>query len=148
MSEIHHHCTENHMAQDWSGIDTWRMDKFLMFVRRIIWQSLQYLAKGGWKEEEVDAYSRMLSDVIINVNESTAILNVPIGLIQLHITNLFPEELAKAGGEDLNSSTISKMFEPFAIICLATSNDNGLKKDVHQHNFTYLIKQSDKSIGV
>lgn len=40
------------------------------------------------------------------------------------------------------------MFEPFAIIGLATSNDNGLKKDVHQHNFTYLIKQSDKSIGV
>lgn len=67
----------------------------MQFVRRIIWQSLQYLAKGGWKEEEVDAYSRMLSDVIINVNESTAILNVPIGLIQLHITNLFPVELAK-----------------------------------------------------
>lgn len=37
----------------------------------------------------------MLSDVIINVNENTAILNVPIGLIQLHITNLFPVELAK-----------------------------------------------------
>ncbi|XP_045026864.1 ribosomal RNA processing protein 1 homolog A [Daphnia magna] len=132
------------MARDWSGIDTWRMDKFLMFVRRIIRHSLEYLAQGDWKKEEVDAYSKMLSEVIINANESTAVLNVPIGL-QLHVTNLFPEELAKAGGEGLSSSTISKMCEPFAK-CLATSNDYRLKKDVHQHVFTYLIKQSDEAL--
>ncbi|KAK4023702.1 hypothetical protein OUZ56_009101 [Daphnia magna] len=110
------------MARDWSGIDTWRMDKFLMFVRRIIRHSLEYLAQGDWKKEEVDAYSKMLSEVIINANESTAALNVTIGL-QLHVTNLFPEELAKAGGEGLSSSTISKMFEPFAK-CLATKEIN------------------------
>ncbi|XP_057364663.1 ribosomal RNA processing protein 1 homolog [Daphnia carinata] len=132
------------MARDWSGIDTWRMDKFLMFVRRIIRHSLEYLAQGGWKKEEVNSYSKMLSEVIINANESTAVLNVPIGL-QLHVTNLFPEELAKAGGEELSSSTILKMFEPFAK-CLATSNDYRLKKDVHQHVFTYLIKQSDQAL--
>lgn len=63
-------------------------------MRRIVRHSLEYLAQRNWNEEEVDAYSKMLSDVIINANESTAVLNVPIGL-QLHITNLFPEELAK-----------------------------------------------------
>ncbi|KAI9550432.1 hypothetical protein GHT06_001712 [Daphnia sinensis] len=132
------------MARDWSGIDTWRTDEFLMFVRRIIRHSLEYLAQGGWKKDEVDAYSNMLSEVIINANESTAELNVPIGL-QLHVTNLFPEELAKAGGEELSSSTISKMFETFAK-CLANSNDYRLKKNVHQHVFTYLIKQSDEAL--
>jgi hypothetical protein len=36
----------------------------------------------------------MISDVVMNANESTAELKVPLGL-QLHLVNLFPEELAK-----------------------------------------------------
>ncbi len=56
--------------------------------------SLEYVAQGDWNEEEVEIYSKMLSDVIINANESTASLIVPIGL-QTHIANMFPEELAK-----------------------------------------------------
>lgn len=37
------------------------------------------------------------------------------------------------------------MLEPFAK-CLATSNDYRLKKDVFEHVFTYLIKQSDEAL--
>ncbi len=37
------------------------------------------------------------------------------------------------------------MMEPFAK-CLATSNDYRLKKEVYQHVFTYLIKQSDEAL--
>lgn len=37
------------------------------------------------------------------------------------------------------------MLEPFAK-CLATSQDFRLKKDIRQHVFTYLIKQSDEGI--
>lgn len=51
----------------------------------------------------------------------------------------------QAGGEDLASSTILKMLEPFAK-CLATSNDYRLKKDIYEHVFTYLIKQSDEAL--
>lgn len=67
---------------------------FIQFVRRIVRHSLEYLDNGEWKDEEVDAYSQMLSDVIMNANESTAELKVPLGL-QLHLVNLFFEELAK-----------------------------------------------------
>ncbi|KAK4023287.1 hypothetical protein OUZ56_008705 [Daphnia magna] len=130
------------MARDWSGIDTWRMDKFLMFVRRIIRHSLEYLAQGDWKKEEVDAYSKMLSEVIINANESTAVFNVPIGL-QLHVTNFFPEELAKAGGEGLSSSTISKMFEPFAK-CLATR----IKTDILGETIEDIFEDDDDEAAV
>ena len=67
---------------------------YKQFVRRIMRHSLEYLDQGSWNEEEVEIYSKMLSDVVINANENTAALKVPIGL-QLHIANLFPEELAK-----------------------------------------------------
>ena len=53
-----------------------------------------YLASSNWDLEEVEAFSSMLSDDIINANKSTAELKVPIGF-QLHIINIFAEELAK-----------------------------------------------------
>ena len=64
------------------------------FVRRIIRHSLEYLAEGDWDTEEVAAYSQMLSECIINANENSASTKVPVGL-QIHVTNLFLEELAK-----------------------------------------------------
>merc|ERR1712136_547234 len=132
------------MGRDWSGIDTWRMDKFMMFVRRIVRHSLEYLAENSWNEEEVAIYSNILSECIVNANKNTALLKVPVGL-RLHITAMFPEELAKAGGDDLNSPTILKLLEPFAK-CLATSNDQRLKKEITQHVFIYLIKQTDEAL--
>ena len=56
--------------------------------------SLEYLAQGGWKDEEVKSYSKILSDNIINANKSVTSVQIPLGL-QLHVVNLFPEELAK-----------------------------------------------------
>lgn len=67
---------------------------FLQFVRRIVRHSLEYLAENSWNEEEVDIYSNILSECIVNANKNTALLKVPVGL-QLHITAMFPEELAK-----------------------------------------------------
>merc|ERR1712071_336121 len=130
------------MARDWSGIDTWRMDKFMMFVRRIIRHSLEYLAENSWNEEEVSIYSDMLSECIVNANKNTSVLKVPVGL-QLHITSMFPEEISKAGGESITSPTIIKLLELFAK-CLAISNDQRLKKQIFQHVFIYLMKQSDE----
>lgn len=48
----------------------------------------------------------------------------------------------QVGKEELPSDTIIKFLEPFAK-CLATTNDGRLKKEITQHIFTYLIKQSD-----
>lgn len=63
-------------------------------MRRIIRHSLEYLAEGGWDDEEVKKYSQLLSDHIINANKTVTNVQVPLGL-QLHVVNLFPEELAK-----------------------------------------------------
>merc|ERR550534_3396124 len=116
----------------------------MMFVRRIIRHSLEYLAENSWNEEEVAMYSDILSECIINANKNTALLKVPVGL-QLHIIAMFPEELAKAGGDNLNSPTILKLLEPFAK-CLAVSNDQRLKKEITQHVFIYMIKQTDEAL--
>ena len=61
-----------------------------------------YLASSNWDLEEVEAFSSMLSDDIINANKSTAELKVPIGF-QLHIINIFAEELAKVYSDTILS---------------------------------------------
>lgn len=52
------------------------------------------MAQGEWDEEEVKKYSKIISDYILNANQSATAVKVPLGL-QLHVVNLFPEELAK-----------------------------------------------------
>ena len=54
-------------------------------------------------------------------------------------------QILQAGGENLASSVILKMLEPFAK-CLATSDDHRLRKEITQHVFIHLIKQSDAGV--
>lgn len=46
----------------------------------------------------------------------------------------------------MDSHVVIKMLEPFAK-CLAVSQDFRLKKEIRQHIFTYLIKQSDAGLA-
>lgn len=84
-------------------------------MRRIIRHSLEYVAQGGWDDEEIGIYSQMLSDNIMNANPSSAMLQIPLGL-QLHVANLFPEELAKVlnlrFSSDALPCSIANSFRP------------------------------------
>ena len=82
----------------------------LKFVRRIIRHSLEYLAQGDWNEEEVKKYSKILSDYIVNANQSATAVQVPLGL-QLHVVNMFPEELAKVLLICWISHLVAKLFD-------------------------------------
>ncbi len=40
------------LGREWLGIDNWRMDKFMMFVRRFLRQVFVYAASKEWKDLE------------------------------------------------------------------------------------------------
>lgn len=64
----------------------------------------------------------------------------------LHTTSrLIQDNFLQAGGSNMSPSVLLKLLEPF-VKCLATSNDFRLRKDVIEHVFIYLIKQSDEGI--
>ena len=36
-------------GREWTGIDNWRMDKYMMFIRRFLRQIFSFLKKLDWK---------------------------------------------------------------------------------------------------
>merc|ERR1711939_532567 len=65
--------------------------------------------------------------------------------LKLHVCDIFLEELAKIGGEALESDVIIALLQPFMKV-LAISGLDTLTKKVSHDVIRYLMRQSDAGI--
>lgn len=75
----------NALVKQWDRISHYRIDKFLMFVRRFLRQMLVMLKNYEWNTEKLDTFSRELY---------TAVQILPYSLA-IHLNEIFNEEVAK-----------------------------------------------------
>ena len=125
-------------AREWTGIDQWRMDKFMMFLRRFLRQIFNFLAKTQWNR--VPEVQQVFGQAVVS-NKDAA-----LGF-RLHFTDVFLEELAKIGGEKLQSEVILALIEPFANELATQNADERLCKHIIERIFQYLMRQSDIGIA-
>ena len=125
-------------AREWTGIDQWRMDKFMMFLRRFLRQIFNFLAKTQW--ERIPAIQTVFTQAVIS-NKDAA-----LGF-RLHFTDVFLEELAKIGGENLKSEVILALVEPFANELVQQNGDERLSRHIVERIFQHLMRQSDVGIA-
>ena len=71
--------------------------------------------------------------------------NASLGF-RLHIADIYLEELAKVGGDDLNSKIILELIEPFAKE-LSEGKDERLAKHILERIYYHLMRQSDLGIA-
>ena len=95
-------------GREWVGIDQWRMDKFMMLTRRYLRQIFTYLAKSNW--EEVKKITEIFSSSVISNPKAT------LGF-RLHFTDVYLEEVAKAGGEEMNSDILLNLIGNYFCHC-------------------------------
>lgn len=50
------------ILKEWHSIDKWRMDKYLMLVRRVLRHLLFRLAAAGWSQEMIDLFLSVLNE--------------------------------------------------------------------------------------
>ena len=84
------------MSNEWLGIDQWRIDKFMMLVRKMTREMLVILQKSDWNVEMIEKFSNQLKQTIMQSA-------TPRGLF-MHFTDLYMEEIAKVGSWLLVSS--------------------------------------------
>lgn len=127
------------MGREWFGLDKWRMDKFMMLVRRFVRDILKYNRKREWNTELANKISDSFKDDLF-------LLSLPNSMsLQLHVCDVFLEELAKVGGEDLSTEIINIYMEPFYKILVETNN--GIYRNVVINKvFHHLLRQSDCGI--
>ncbi|KAK7083725.1 Ribosomal RNA processing protein 1 B [Halocaridina rubra] len=129
-------------AREWEAIDNYRMDKFMMTMRRVLRQMLIHLKQQEWNLKEVAAYVNILDTYVIRPDDD--IHATPLG-IKLHLCGIIMEELAKIGCEELKHDVIVAFIQPYMKV-LALSRVDTYREAVAKNIFQHLIKQSDLGI--
>lgn len=122
------------MAIEWNGIDQWRIDKFMMLVRRVLRELFVELKANDWNGELVKDLSEKLKQTVLGPS-------TPRGLF-MHFTEIFLEELAKVSGGDIDTTAVTQLVDPF-IHYVATQPDSKLVRHVLRNVFNGLLFQSE-----
>lgn len=122
------------MSIEWFGIDQWRIDKFMMLVRRSVRQMFVLLHKHQWNEELIALLNEEITQTVMKSSGS-------IGFF-MHFTELYVDEVAKVSGGELPVSSVTALIKPFATY-IAKPRDPKLSKHAIKHVFTGLLFQSE-----
>ncbi|XP_037776093.1 ribosomal RNA processing protein 1 homolog A-like isoform X2 [Penaeus monodon] len=130
------------LAREWNNIDIFRMDKFMMFVRRILRQILVQLSLCNWNVNRVSEISNIIGTTVLVPDDHKHI--TPLGL-KLHLSDIILEELAKIGREDIKNKALLEFLKPF-IKVLALTKDKRYFERVSERIIRQLMRQSDEGI--
>lgn len=127
----------NTMAREWFAIDRFRLEKFMMLVRRCFRQGVVLAYSGGWKDENITDFCNTLKMTALCPNSH----EVPLGL-RLHVVDVFLQELARAHGGELTPEQAMLFLQPFLEI-LTKSNEQTLVDAVCKNVF-FLVLDLDR----
>ncbi|XP_078265883.1 ribosomal RNA processing protein 1 homolog B [Rhinoraja longicauda] len=128
------------MNREWNGIDRLRMDKFYTLIRLVLRQFLQELKSTGWDESVVGRFLRCVTDEVLNTARNAA----PSG-VRYHFIDIYLQELAKVGTEQLTAEQNLKFIEPFCRIA-AKTKDRTLFHMITQGIFEMMVDQAPFAI--
>lgn len=123
------------MGNEWFGIDRWRMDKFMMLIRRVTRQALLTLHEAGWEKEHVEHFTKALDETIMNRDVTS------YGLMN-HFNDLFLNELAKVSDGEIPKPAVTQILDVFARYML-TTDDSTVSQSIKRHIFHALMQQSE-----
>lgn len=123
------------MNNEWFGIDRWRMDKFLMLVRRMLRHIFQILKSVKWSAEMVEIFNKHTSAALLSDDV------VAKGLTY-HYLDIFLEELAKVSNGSITAADLNQFLVPFAKY-LITQKEFDLIHHCRIRIFHHLLYQSE-----
>lgn len=123
------------MANEWNGIDQWRIDKFMMLVRRVTREMIRIIQQNDWNDDAIEKLDGTLKKTVLGND------HVPRGLF-MHFTELFFEEVAKVSNGEIEPEHVTKLLQPF-MFYVASQGDYKLIQFVVRHVFNHLLFQSE-----
>lgn len=123
------------MANEWNSIDQWRIDKFMMLVRKVTREIIHMIEQNNWTDEIIQKLDETLKKTVLSSD------HVPRGLF-MHFTELFFEEVAKVSNGEIESERITNLLQPF-MFYVASQGDYKLIQFVVRNVFNHLLFQSE-----
>ncbi|XP_034247938.1 ribosomal RNA processing protein 1 homolog [Thrips palmi] len=128
------------MCIEWPGIDQHRLEKFLMFVRRFLRQSLVLVEHQNWNSQLTDSLCEVFESTLLPDHANLPKSGAPLGLV-MHFVEIFLEELAKVSKGKLNEAVLLRVLRVFAQH-IAAVRDARMRSHITRHIFIRLIEQS------
>lgn len=122
------------MVREWFTIDRYRLEKFMMLVRKFLHESFVLLKNQKWETKWIKYFKKVLKKTVLSEEG-----NAPLGL-KIHICEIYMEELAKVGENKLSPETVKSFIIPFCNV-LCTSDEPSVVKTISKEVFIYLINQ-------
>lgn len=122
------------MALEWGGIDQWRIDKFMMLVRKVTREMLRIIQSKEWDADVIEQLSTRLNETVLGAG-------IPRGLF-MHFVELFFEEVGKVSVGEIEADAVTELLKPF-MFYVASQSDYKLIHCVTKHVFNYLLFQSE-----
>lgn len=123
------------MCQEFFGIDQWRMDKFLMLVRRMLRYVLRLLKQSKWSAELITDFNNSMQQSVLSEQPKSRGLT-------MHYLDIFFEELAKAADGEISAAQVNIFLRPF-VTYVATQRDPKLVAQCRTRVLYHLLYQSD-----
>ncbi|XP_039958424.1 ribosomal RNA processing protein 1 homolog [Bactrocera tryoni] len=122
------------MCNEWFGIDQWRIDKFMMLVRRMLRYMFRVLRGAGWTKDSIKLFNEHMQMTVL-AEESPA-----IGLT-MHYLDIFFEELAKVSEGKINAEQVGNFVLPF-VTYIAKGRNAKLISHCRSQVLEHLLYQS------
>lgn len=127
-------CALKTLGIEWFGIDQYRLDKFCMLVRRIIRQTFEKCKEQSWDIKWIKGFAEILEKLFKDPK-------ICLGF-NMHITDLFLEELSKVSDGNLPEDVITELVKPFVEFLIPMDDERRIKF-IMRNIFRHLIFQSD-----
>ncbi|PAV64540.1 hypothetical protein WR25_01641 [Diploscapter pachys] len=127
------------LRKEWIQIDRWRMDKFLMQMRRMVRAVFAYLRDLGWKKEIREEYWSILKESLITENRNIS------ESLKFHFASLVLDELDLAGG--LTSAQFTSLMRSFAELLGEKSLSDYLFDSIVDEVFFSMLHQKSDEIA-
>ncbi|KAM5275554.1 ribosomal RNA processing protein 1 homolog A [Hipposideros larvatus] len=127
------------MNREWTGIDRLRLDKFYLLMRMVLHESLKALKTQGWEERHMEQLLALLTTEILHPDSQA-----PNG-VKSHFIEIFLEELAKVGADELTADQNFRFIEPFCRIA-AQTKDSVVLHNITRGIFETIVEQAPFAI--
>lgn len=126
------------MSREWFGIDRYRLEKFMMFIRKFLHHSFLYVKRKGWKMLYLKKLRKVLRKTVINPGSKSSLLG-----LKLHIADVYMEELSKVGGDELTPKLLRFFLIPYCEV-LASSENVIYMDSICKNVFCFLVDQDEE----
>uniref|UniRef100_A0A5S6QQF8 superoxide dismutase n=1 Tax=Trichuris muris TaxID=70415 RepID=A0A5S6QQF8_TRIMR len=129
------------IGKQWYHLDKWRMDKFMMLMRRFFRAIVRLLGEHNWNDSLLSQVMSIFERTVFN----PSVHEYPEG-IKLHFASLYLDELDANTGDRLNSQKVTSLLRPYVYL-LAQKISSSFQTAILEEVFDAILLEASRTIS-